>query len=202
MSLSQLIPIVIEQTSRGERSYDIYSRLLKDRIVFLGTGIDDQVANAVTAQLLFLESDDPDKEINMYINSPGGVTSAGLAIYDTMQHIKPKVNTYAIGMAASMAAVLLAGGTGTRYALPHARILIHQPWVKGGIGGQVTDIEITAKELLHTKEKLAEIIAKHSGQPLEKVKADSERDRWMSAQEAKEYGLVDVVIEPRPRNKA
>ena len=130
---------------RGERSYDIYSRLLKDRIIFLGTAIDDQVANAVTAQLLFLESDDPDKEINMYINSSGGITSAGLAIYDTMQHIKPKVNTYAIGMAASMAAVLLAGGTGTRYALPHARILIHQPWVKGGIGGQVTDIEITAE---------------------------------------------------------
>lgn len=200
--MSTLVPIVIEQTSRGERAYDIYSRLLKDRIIFLGTAIDDQVANAITAQLLFLESDDPDKDINMYINSSGGVINAGLAIYDTMQHIKPRVNTYAVGMAASMAAVLLAGGTGTRYALPHARILIHQPWVSGGIGGQVTDVEITAKELLRIKDRLAEILAKHTGQPLERVKADTERDHWMSAEEAKAYGLVDVVVQPRERKKA
>lgn len=199
--MSYLVPIVVEQTSRGERSYDIYSRLLKDRIIFLGTPIDDQVSNAITAQLLFLESEDPDKEINMYINSPGGSTSAGLAIYDTMQHIKAKVNTTAVGLAASMGALLLCGGTGTRFALPHARVMIHQPWVQGGIGGQVTDIEITARELLHTKEKLAEIIAKHSGQPLEKVKEDSERDRWLSAEEAKAYGLVDQVVDPRDRTK-
>ncbi|MFZ5824660.1 MAG: ATP-dependent Clp protease proteolytic subunit [Bacillota bacterium] len=200
--MSYLVPIVIEQTSRGERSYDIYSRLLKDRIIFLGTPINDEVANAITAQLLFLESEDPDKEINMYINSPGGSTSAGLAIYDTMQHIKAKTNTYAIGLAASMGAVLLTGGTGTRYALPHARVMIHQPWVQGGIGGQVTDIEITARELLHTKEKIAEIIAKHSGQPVEKVKEDSERDRWLSAEESKAYGLIDVVVAPGERKKA
>lgn len=199
--MSYLVPIVIEQTSRGERSYDIYSRLLKDRIIFLGTPITDEVSNAITAQLLFLESEDPDKEINMYINSPGGSTSAGLAIYDTMQHIKAKVNTYAIGLAASMGALLLAGGTGTRFALPHTRVMIHQPWVQGGIGGQVTDIEITARELLNTKEKLAEIIAKHTGQPLAKVKEDFERDRWLSAEEAKAYGLVDEVITPRERIK-
>ncbi|MFZ5815881.1 MAG: ATP-dependent Clp protease proteolytic subunit [Bacillota bacterium] len=199
--MSYLVPIVIEQTSRGERSYDIYSRLLKDRIIFLGTAINDEVANAITAQMLFLESDDPDKEINMYINSPGGSTSAGLAIYDTMQHIKAKVNTYAIGLAASMGAVLLTGGTGTRYALPHARVMIHQPWVQGGIGGQVTDIEITARELLHTKEKIAEIISRHSGQPLEKVREDSERDRWLSAEEARAYGLVDLVVSPHERGK-
>jgi ATP-dependent Clp protease protease subunit len=199
--MSYLVPIVIEQTSRGERAYDIYSRLLKDRIIFLGTPITDEVANIITAQLLFLESDDPDKEINMYINSPGGSTSAGLAIYDTMQHIKAKVNTYAIGLAASMGALLLCGGTGTRFALPHARVMIHQPWVQGGIGGQVTDIEITAKELLRTKEKLAEIIARHTGQPIERVKEDTERDRWLSAEEAKAYGLVDEVVTPRERIK-
>jgi len=199
--MSYMVPIVIEQTNRGERSYDIYSRLLKDRIIFLGTAINDEVANAITAQLLFLESDDPDKEIHMYINSPGGSTSAGLAIYDTMQHIKAKVNTYAIGLAASMGAVLLTGGTGTRFALPHARVMIHQPWVQGGIGGQVTDIEITARELLHTKEKIAEIIARHAGKPVAQVKEDSERDRWLSAEEAKAYGLVDVVVEPRERAK-
>lgn len=193
------VPMVIEQTNRGERSYDIYSRLLKDRIIFLGTAVDDQVASVMVAQLLFLESDDPDKEIHFYINSPGGSISAGLAIYDTMHHIRPKVNTYAIGMAASMGAVLLAGGTGTRYALPHARVLIHQPWVQGGIGGQVTDIEINARELLKTKDRLAEILARHSGQPLEKVKADSERDRWMSAEEAQAYGLVDQVVTPKER---
>lgn len=194
--MSYLIPMVIEQSNRGERSYDIYSRLLKDRIIFLGTAIDDQVANAIIAQLLFLESDDPDKEIHMYVNSPGGSTSAGLGIYDTMQHVRPKVNTYAVGLAASMGALLLTGGTGTRYALPNARVMIHQPWVQGGIGGQVTDIELTARELLDTKERLAAIIAKHSGQPLERVKADTERDRWLSAMDAKEYGLVDVVVEP------
>lgn len=200
--MSYLVPIVVEQTSRGERSYDIYSRLLKDRIIFLGTPINDEVANAITAQMLFLESEDPDKEINMYINSPGGSVSAGLAIYDTMQHIKAKVNTYAIGLAASMGALLLTGGTGTRYALPHARLMIHQPLVQGGIGGQVTDIEITARELMRTKERMAEIIARHTGQPLEKVKDDTERDRYLSAEEAKEYGLIDVVVVPGERKKA
>lgn len=190
------VPVVIEQTNRGERSYDIYSRLLKDRIIFLGTAIDDEVANSMIAQLLFLESDDPDKEIHMYINSPGGSTSAGLGIYDTMQHVRPKVNTYAVGLAASMGALLLTAGTGTRYALPNARVMIHQPWVQGGIGGQVTDIELTARELLDTKERLASIIAKHSGQPLDRVKADTERDRWLSAAEALEYGLVDKVVAP------
>ncbi len=194
--MSYLVPMVIEQTNRGERSYDIYSRLLKDRIIFLGTAIDDDVANSIIAQLLFLESDDPDKEIHMYINSPGGSTSAGLGIYDTMQHVGPKVNTYAVGLAASMGALLLTAGTGTRFALPNARVMIHQPWVQGGIGGQVTDIELTARELLDTKERLASIIAKHSGQPLERVKADTERDRWLSAADAKEYGLVDEVVEP------
>lgn len=200
--MSYLVPIVVEQTSRGERSYDIYSRLLKDRIIFLGTPINDEVANAITAQLLFLESEDPDKEINMYINSPGGSISAGLAIYDTMQHIKAKVNTYAIGLAASMGALLLAGGTGTRYALPHARLMIHQPLVQGGIGGQVTDIEITARELLKTKDRMAEILSRHTGQPLEKVKEDTERDRYLSAEEAKAYGLIDVVVAPVERKKA
>lgn len=193
------MPIVIEQTTHGERSYDLYSRLLKDRIIFLGTAIDDQVANLVMAQLLFLESDNPDKEIQMYINSPGGSTTAGLGIYDTMQHIRPRINTYAIGMAASMGALLLAGGTGTRFALPHARVLIHQPWVQGGMGGQVTDIQITAKELLKTKERLAQILAKHTGQPVERVMQDTERDRWLSAQEATEYGLVDQILVPKER---
>lgn len=193
-----LVPYVVEQTSRGERSYDIYSRLLKDRIVFLGTAIDDGVANSIIAQLLFLESDDPDREINMYINSPGGSTYAGLGIYDTMQHIRPKVNTLCVGMAASMGAVLLAGGTGARYALPNARIMIHQPWVQGGIGGQVTDIEIHARELLNTKERITEILARHTGQPLEKIKADCERDYYLSAEEARQYGLVHEVINRRP----
>jgi ATP-dependent Clp protease, protease subunit len=196
MAMSYLVPMVIEQTNHGERSYDIYSRLLKDRIIFLGTAIDDQVANAIIAQFLFLESDDPDKEIHLYLNSPGGSTTAGLAIYDTMQHIKAKVNTLCVGMAASMGAVLLTAGTGTRRALPNARVMIHQPWVQGGIGGQVTDIEIHARELLDTKDRLAGILATHSGQPLERVKADSERDRWMSAMDAKEYGLIDEVVHP------
>jgi ATP-dependent Clp protease protease subunit len=196
-----LVPMVIEQTNRGERSYDIYSRLLKDRIIFLGTAVDDDVANVIMAQLLFLESDEPDKEIHMYINSPGGSVSAGLGIYDTMQHIRPKVNTYAIGMAASMGALLLTAGTGTRYALPNARVMIHQPSIHGGLSGQVTDIQIHAEEMLKTKNRLAEIIAKHTGQSVEKVKDDTERDRWLSAEEAKAYGLVDTVVAPKDRTK-
>ncbi|HYF76621.1 MAG TPA: ATP-dependent Clp protease proteolytic subunit [Symbiobacteriaceae bacterium] len=195
-----LVPYVIEQTNRGERSYDIYSRLLKDRIILLGTAIDDQVANVLIAQFLFLESDDPDKEINLYINSPGGSVTAGMGIYDTMQHIKPKVNTLCVGMAASMGALLLAAGTGQRLALPNSRIMIHQPHIHGdGIGGQVTDIEIHARELIRTKERMAGILAKHTKQPLEKVKEDTERDRWLSAEEAKEYGLVDQVLFPKHR---
>ncbi|HWI60593.1 MAG TPA: ATP-dependent Clp protease proteolytic subunit [Symbiobacteriaceae bacterium] len=195
-----LVPYVIEQTNRGERSYDIYSRLLKDRIILLGTAIDDQVANVLIAQFLFLESDDPDKEINLYINSPGGSVSSGMGIYDTMQHIKPKVNTLCVGMAASMGALLLAAGTGQRIALPNSRVMIHQPHIHGdGIGGQVTDIEIHARELIRTKERMAEILAKHTGQPLEKIKEDTERDRWLSATEAKEYGLVDQVLFPKHR---
>lgn len=192
------MPIVIEETRFGERSYDLYSRLLKDRIVFLGSAVDDQVANLIIAQLLFLESDDPDKEIHMYINSPGGSVIDALGIYDTMQHIRPRVNTYAIGTAASMGAVLLAGGTGRRYALPHARILIHQPWSKG-ISGQVTDIQIQAEELLRTRERLNQILAHHTGQPIERIRRDTERDHWFSAEEAKAYGLVDEVLVPKER---
>lgn len=197
--MSNMVPMVVEQTNRGERAYDIYSRLLKDRILFLGTPIDDGVANVVIAQMLFLESDDPDREIHMYVNCPGGSTDAGFAIYDAMQHIKPKVNTYAIGLAASMGAVLLAAGTGVRYALPNARVMIHQPWVQGGIGGQVTDIEITAKEMLKTKERIASVLARHTGQPLDRIKAETERDRWLTAAEAKAYGLIDEVVEPKKR---
>lgn len=196
--MSYLIPYVIEQTNRGERSYDIYSRLLKDRIIFLGTPIDDQVANVIIAQLLFLESDDPDKEINLYINSPGGSVSAGLGIYDAIQHIKSPVNTTVVGLAASMGALLLASGTGKRYALPNARVMIHQPHLSG-VGGQVTDIEITAREAIKTKELMAELLAKHTGQPIDRIKADTERDRWLSATEAKEYGLVDEVVHPRDK---
>jgi len=196
--MSYLIPYVIEQTNRGERSYDIYSRLLKDRIVFLGTPVDDQVANVIIAQLLFLESEDPDKAINLYINSPGGSVSAGLGIYDAMQHIKSPVNTTVVGMAASMGALLLAAGTGKRYALPNARVMIHQPHLSG-VGGQVTDIEITAREAVKTKQLMAEILAKHTGQSVERILADTERDRWMSAQEAVEYGLVDEVLHPREK---
>ncbi|HLN61829.1 MAG TPA: ATP-dependent Clp protease proteolytic subunit [Symbiobacteriaceae bacterium] len=196
--MSYLVPMVIEQTNRGERSYDIYSRLLKDRIIFLGTPVDDHVANVIIAQLLFLESDDPDKEINLYINSPGGSVSAGLGIYDAMQHIKCPVNTTVVGLAASMGALLLAAGTGKRYALPNSRIMIHQPLLNG-VGGQVTDIEITAREALKTKEQMAEILAKHTGQSIDRVKADTERDRWMSAVEAKEYGLVDEVVHPKDK---
>lgn len=188
-----LIPYVVEQTSRGERSYDIYSRLLKDRIVFLGTAIDDDVANAVVAQLLFLAADDPEKDIQMYINSPGGSVSAGLAIYDTMQHIKPAVSTMCVGMAASMGAVLLtAGEKGKRYALPNSEVMIHQPL--GGARGQASDIEIHAKHILKTRERLNKILSDRSGQPLERVATDTDRDNFLSADEAKEYGLIDEVI--------
>lgn len=199
--MSYLVPYVIEQTNRGERSYDIYSRLLKDRIIFLGTPVDDQVANVIIAQLLFLESDDPDKEINLYINSPGGSVSAGLGIYDAMQHVRCPVNTTVVGLAASMGALLLAAGTGKRYALPNARVMIHQPHTDR-VGGQVTDIEITARELIKTKEQMAAILAKHTGQPLQRVKDDTERDRWMSADDAKAYGLVDDVVHPKEKKAA
>ena len=188
-----LIPMVIEQTGRGERAYDIYSRLLKDNIIFLGTPIDDNVANLVIAQLLFLEAENPDKDVYLYINSPGGSVSAGLAIYDTMQFIKPDVNTICIGQAASMAAVLLAGGTkGKRFALPHSRILIHQPM--GGMQGQASDIEIHANEIIRIKRLLNEILSKHTGQPVEKIEKDTDRDYIMSAQEAIDYGIIDKII--------
>lgn len=189
-----VIPIVIEQTGRSERAYDIYSRLLKDRIIFLGTAIDDQVANTVVAQILFLQTEDPDKDIHIYVNSPGGIVTAGLAIYDTMQYVKPNIATYCIGQAASMGALLLAAGTqGKRYSLPHARVMLHQPM--GGFQGQATDIEIHAREILKMKDTLNQIISKHTVQPLEKVRTDTDRDFFMSAHEAKEYGIVDEVIE-------
>ena len=192
-----LVPIVVEQTARGERSYDIYSRLLKDRIVFIGSGIDDDVANLVIAQLLFLEAEDPDKDINIYINSPGGIVTAGMAIYDTMQFIKPQSATVCIGQAASMAAVLLAGGAhGKRTALPNARILIHQPM--GGTRGQATEIEIHAKEILRMREELNRILSRHTGQPFERIAADTDRDYFMSAEQAKAYGIIDNVVEKRP----
>jgi ATP-dependent Clp protease, protease subunit len=188
-----LIPYVIEQTHRGERSYDIYSRLLKDRIILLGTEIHDELANVIVAQMLFLESEDPDKDINLYINSPGGSVTAGMAIYDTMQYVRPAVSTICVGQAASMGAVLLlAGAKGKRQALPNARIMIHQPM--GGAQGQATDIEIQAKEILRMKGRLNEIIAKHTGQPLERVEKDSDRDYFMGAQEARAYGIVDEVV--------
>jgi ATP-dependent Clp protease protease subunit len=188
-----IVPIVIEQTGRTERVYDIYSRLLKDRIIFIGTAIDDNVANVVIAQLLFLQTEDPDKDIHIYINSPGGVVSAGLAIYDTMQYVKPDIATYCIGQAASMGALLLTAGTkGKRFALPHSRIMIHQPI--GGFYGQATDVEIHAKEILKMKETLNGILSRHTGQPLEKVQADTERDFFMSGIDAKDYGIVDDVI--------
>ncbi|HDG67685.1 MAG TPA: ATP-dependent Clp endopeptidase proteolytic subunit ClpP [candidate division Zixibacteria bacterium] len=188
----QLVPIVVEQTARGERAFDIYSRLLKDRIIFLGSEITDQVANLVIAQMLFLEAEDPTKPINLYINSPGGVVTAGLAIYDTMQFLKAPVATTVVGQAASMAAVLLAGGEpGRRTALPHSRIMIHQPW--GGITGQVTDIEIHTRELRRLKQILNEILAKHTGQPIEKIERDTDRNFFMSPQEALEYGIIDKI---------
>lgn len=192
----QLVPIVVEQTSRGERAYDIFSRLLKERIVFIGTPIDDAVASLVIAQLLFLESEDPDKDIYLYINSPGGVISAGLAIYDTMQYIKPDVATICIGMAASMAAVILAGGAkGKRTALPNSRIMIHQPW--GGVQGTAADIRIQAEEILRMKRKINEILAKHTGKPIEQIEKDTDRDYYMSAEEAKEYGIIDQILVKR-----
>jgi ATP-dependent Clp protease protease subunit len=188
--------MVVEQTGRGERAYDIYSRLLKDRIIFIGTPIDDNIANLVIAQLIFLEAEDPEKDINVYINSPGGVVTSGLAIYDTMQFIKPDVATTCVGMAASMGALLLAAGAPKkRFALPHSRIMIHQPW--GGVQGQVTDIEIHAKELLTIKARLNDILAKHTGQPLEKIEKDTDRNFFMSAEEAKKYGLVDEIYESK-----
>lgn len=191
-----LIPMVVEQTGRGERGYDIYSRLLVDRIIFLGTPVDDMVANVVIAQLLFLQMNDPKKDIHLYINSPGGSVTAGLAIYDTVQFLTCDVNTYCIGQAASMGAVLLAAGTkGKRYALPNARIMIHQPW--GGVQGQAADISIQAKEILRLKDRLNELLAHHSGQPLEAIARDTDRDRFMSADEAKSYGLVDEVVKSR-----
>ncbi len=192
----QLIPMVIEQSSRGERAYDIYSRLLKDRIIFLGTPINDDVANLIIAQLLFLESEDPDKDINFYVNSPGGSVTAGLAIYDTMQYIKPDIATVCIGQAASMGAVILAAGTtGKRYSLPSSRILIHQPM--GGFEGQATDIAIQAKEILRMRLRLNEILAHHAGKPVDQLEKDTDRDYFMSGLEAKEYGLIDHVIENR-----
>ena len=195
--MSYLVPTVVEQTPRGERAFDIYSRLLKDRIVFLGTPIDDGVANIIMAQLLHLEGEDPDKDINLYINSPGGSTYALMAIYDTMQFIKPDVATYCMGLAASAAAVLLAGGTkGKRFALPHSRIMVHQPHVSG-VGGQATDIEIHAKEILKTREEINVILADHTGRPLEVISQDTDRDFWLSANEAVDYGAIDAVLKGR-----
>lgn len=193
---NMLVPMVVEQTGRGERAYDIYSRLLKDRIIFLGTGIDDNVSNLIVAQLLFLESEDPEKDINMYVNSPGGVVSSGMAIYDTMQYIKPSVSTMCMGQAASMGALLLTGGEkGKRFALPNSRIMIHQPL--GGAQGQATDIDIQAKEIVRLRGSLTEIMAKHTGQEYEKVHIDTERDFFMTSSEAKEYGIIDTIIEKR-----
>ena len=196
-----LVPYVVKQTSRGERSYDIYSRLLKDRIIFLGEEVNEVTAGLVVAQLLFLEAEDPDKDIQLYINSPGGSVTAGMAIYDTMQYIKCDVSTICIGMAASMGAFLLAGGTkGKRMALPNAEIMIHQPL--GGAQGQATEIEIAAKHILHTKEKLNKILAANTGQPLDVIAADTDRDNWKTAEEAKEYGLIDCVITSRSEQEA
>jgi len=189
-----LVPMVVEQTNRGERAYDIYSRLLRDNIVFIGTPIDDNVANLITAQLLFLAAEDPEKDVHLYINSPGGSVSAGMAIYDTMQFIQPDVSTTCIGMAASIAAVLLcAGAPGKRFALPNSRVLIHQPWI-GGVSGQATDIDIHAREILRLRASINEILASHTKQSVQKVEHDVERDFWMSAQQALEYGMVDEII--------
>jgi ATP-dependent Clp protease protease subunit len=198
--MSYLIPMVVEQSGRGERAYDIYSRLLKDRIVFIGTPVDDMVANSVIAQMLFLQMEDPEKDINIYINTPGGAVTAGLAIYDTMQFVKCDVNTYCIGMAASMGAVLLAGGTkGKRFSLPNSRVMIHQPW--GGARGTASDISIQAQEILRLKENLINILAKHTGKDFATVEKDSDRDFFMSAQVAKDYGLIDEVIASQPKPK-
>lgn len=190
------VPFVVEQTGRGERAYDIYSRLLKDRIIFIGTPIDDYIANLVVAQMIFLEGEDPDRDINLYIQSPGGVVSAGLAIYDTMQFVKCPVSTLCMGLAASMGAVLLtAGATGKRYCLPNAKVMIHQPL--GGASGQASDIEIATREMLKTREQLNRILAKHSGKSIEQIEKDTDRNYWMTAEEAKAYGLVDEIIEKR-----
>jgi len=200
MIRDQLVPIVIEQTGRGERAYDIFSRLLKERIVFIGTPIDDTVASLVIAQLLFLESEDPDKDIFLYINSPGGTIPSGLAIYDTMQYIRPDVSTICIGMAASMAAVLLAGGAkGKRTALPNSRIMIHQPW--GGVQGAASDISIQAEEILRMKRRLNQILAEHTGKPVEQIERDTDRDYYMSSEEAKAYGLIDNILVKRQTPK-
>ena len=191
-----LVPMVVEQSNRGERAYDIYSRLLKDRIVFIGTPIDDTVANLVVAQLLFLESEDPDKDINLYVNSPGGSVYAGLAIYDTMQYIKSPVSTICVGLAASMGAVLLsAGASGKRFALPNSRIMVHQP--HGGAQGQAVDIDIQAREILRIRESINTILSRHTGQPLEKISRDTDRDFFMSGEEAKDYGIIDQILEHR-----
>jgi ATP-dependent Clp protease protease subunit len=194
-----LVPIVIEQTSRGERAYDIYSRLLKDRIIFIGAPIEDTFANLIIAQLLFLEAEDPDKDISLYVNSPGGLVTAGLAIYDTMQYIRSAVSTICLGQASSMGALLLAAGAkGKRYALPNSRILIHQPM--GGFSGQASDVDIHAREILKMRERLNEILVKHTGQSIEKIRVDTERDYFMSGEEAQKYGLIDEVIEKAPSN--
>ena len=195
-----LVPMVVEQSPRGERAYDIYSRLLKDRIVFIGTPVDDMVSNLIIAQLLFLQNEEPDKEINMYINSPGGSVTAGLAIYDTMQFVKPPVATYCVGQAASMGALLLcAGAKGKRFALPGARIMIHQPW--GGVQGAAADISIQAREILRLREKINELLVRHTGQTAEKIQKDTDRDYFMSAEEAKAYHLIDEVIYAKPNKK-
>ena len=193
-----LVPMVVEQSGRGERAYDIYSRLLKDRIIFIGTPIDDVVANLVIAQLLFLQMEDPEKDISVYINTPGGVVTSGLAVYDTMQFLKPDVCTYCVGQATSMGAILLAAGTkGKRFSLPNARIMMHQPW--GGAQGAAADISIQAKEILRMRDRIEEILAKHTGQPLDKIKKDTDRDYFLSAEEAKAYGLVDEVIKGKKK---
>lgn len=198
--MSYLVPMVVEQTNRGERAFDIYSRLLKDRILFIGTPIDDYVANLIIAQILFLQMDNPDKDINVYINSPGGVVTAGLAIYDTMQFVKCDIATYCVGQAASMGALLLTAGTkGKRFALPHSRVMIHQPW--GGAQGSASDIHIQATEILKMKKSLNDLLVKHTGQPIEKVERDTDRDHFLSAEESKAYGLVDHVIAASPEIK-
>ncbi|MBX5463965.1 MAG: ATP-dependent Clp endopeptidase proteolytic subunit ClpP [Clostridia bacterium] len=196
-----MVPMVIETTNRGERAYDIYSRLLRDRIIFIGTPIDDTIANLVIAQLLFLETEDPDRDVSIYINSPGGSVDAGLGIYDTMQYIKPDVSTICVGVAMSMAAVLLAGGTpGKRYALPNSKILIHQPWT-GGLQGRATDIKIYAEEIMKDRQRINRILAYHTGQDIEKINTDTEKDYFMSAEEAKAYHLIDDILIPRSKRK-
>lgn len=198
--MSMLVPMVIETTGRAERAYDIYSRLLKDRIIFIGTPIDDVVSNLIIAQLLFLQMEDPEKDIDVYINTPGGSVTSGLAIYDTMQFVKPAVSTYCVGQASSMGALLLAAGApGKRFALPHARIMIHQPW--GGVEGAAADIKIQAQEILRLRERLEEILSRHTKQPIDKIKKDSDRDYFMSAEEAKAYGIVDEVIKNVTKKK-